>query len=160
MSGNVTRRNISGGEIHNYLLSFFEVVSRSRGVTIRASDKFKSMVLYDQPSRILPVFVNLVNNSIYWLVTSKAENPVVELSVIDNKVVVSDNGPGIDPLDQESLFKLFFTRKTSGGRGVGLYLCKANLLASGHTISYVTDKKFMVLNGANFVLEFKGVVYE
>ncbi|RYD45781.1 MAG: ATP-binding protein, partial [Verrucomicrobiaceae bacterium] len=74
----------------------------------------------------------------------------------DGEVVVADNGPGIDDIDIKRLFTLFFTRKVEGGRGVGLYLCQANLAAGGHQISYVQDNDRMVLPGANFAITFRG----
>lgn len=156
VSGSRTRRTITGKEITEYLKSFFEVVLKSRSIAIEASEDFSSFEIIEQPSRLLPVFVNLVNNSVYWLATSHTKNPRVELAIVDEKIVVSDNGPGIDPLDQESLFKMFFTQKVSGGRGIGLYLCRVNLLAGRHTIEYANEKKFQRLAGANFVIDFKG----
>lgn len=156
VSGVQARRAITGKEIFDYLESFFHVVLKSRGITIGASDSFLRFELVEQPSRLLPIFVNLVNNSIYWLATSRTPSPKVELVTIDEKVVVSDNGPGIDLLDQESLFKIFFTRKVSGGRGIGLYLCRVNLRAGGHSIEYAKERKFQHLSGANFIIDFKG----
>ena len=160
VSGTRTRREISGDEIVTYLRGFFDVVMRNRKVKIAASDEFNRFSIYEQPSRLLPVFVNLVNNSIYWLVTSKTPEPEVLLSVEDKKIVVSDNGPGIDSVDQESLFKMFFTRKSSGGRGIGLYLCRVNLMAGGHTIKFATERKFRKLDGANFVIDLKGADFD
>lgn len=159
VSGTLTRREISGDEILSYLQGFFDVVMRNRKINIEASDGFKGFSIYEQPSRLLPVFVNLVNNSVYWLVTSKTPEPKVLLSVEAEKIVVSDNGPGIDPVDQESLFKMFFTRKSIGGRGIGLYLCRVNLMAGGHSIHFATGRKFQKLNGANFVIELKGASF-
>ena len=159
VSGTRTRREISGEEILSYLQGFFDAVMRNRKITIEASDEFKYFSIYEQPSRLLPVFVNLVNNSVYWLVTSKTPEPKVFLSVENEKIIVSDNGPGIDPVDQESLFKMFFTRKSSGGRGIGLYLCRVNLMAGGHTIHFAKDRNFRKLDGANFVIEFKGASF-
>ncbi|MGM8228924.1 ATP-binding protein [Cellvibrio sp. ARAG 10.3] len=156
ISGSRTRRTITGEEIASYLRSFFESVIKSRNITIEASEDFLRFSITEQPSRLIPVFVNLVNNSVYWLATSRTPQPTIELSVIDEKVVISDNGPGIDPLDQESLFKMFFTRKVSGGRGIGLYLCRVNLMAGGHLIEYSNSRKFQRLSGANFVIDFKG----
>ena len=101
-----------------------------------------------------------MNNSVYWLVNSHVENPEVLLSAGNGKVIVSDNGPGIDPLDQESLFKMFFTRKSSGGRGIGLYLCRVNLMAGGHTIRHLNEPEQQVLSGANFIIDFKGVRFD
>lgn len=156
ISGMRTRRDVTGAEILEYLTRFFSVVANNRKIKIHASKAFEGFSVEEQPSRLLPVFVNLVNNSVYWLVNSHADNPEVYLSVQNGKVVVSDNGPGIDPLDQESLFKMFFTRKSSGGRGIGLYLCRVNLMAGGHSIEYAREKEYRVLPGANFLIDFKG----
>mgnify|MGYP003365427081 CR=1 FL=1 len=156
VSGSKSRRNIHGSEIENYIIKFFDPIIHGRGVKIHSSEAFRSFSIYEQPSRLYPVFVNLINNSVYWLVSSRIVNPEIYLSVVEKKIIISDNGPGINPVDQESLFKMFFTRKSSGGRGIGLYLCRANLMAGGHSIEYANEKKFRVLNGANFVIDFKG----
>ncbi|MBU2766045.1 histidine kinase [Acidithiobacillus ferrivorans] len=156
VSGSRTRRVITGEEIVDYLARFFEVVASNRTIKIHASSAFEAFSIEEQPARLLPVFVNLVNNSVYWLVNSRTASPEVYLSVQDGKVIVSDNGPGIDPLDQESLFKMFFTRKSSGGRGIGLYLCRVNLIAGGHSIEYASERKHHVLSGANFLIDFRG----
>lgn len=156
VSGSIKRRDITGKDIESYIITFFESVVRNRNINIHASDEFRRFSVYEQPSRLYPVFVNLVNNSIYWMVTSQASNPEVYLSICSGKIIISDNGPGINPVDQESLFKMFFTRKSSAGRGIGLYLCRVNLLVGGHTIEYATERKFRPLEGANFVIDFKG----
>ncbi len=156
VSGTGTRKKITGMEIEKYLNLFFDTAFTSRGISFNPTVEFQNFEIEEQPSRILPVFVNLINNSIYWLVNSHTISPKVQISVFEGKIIVSDNGPGIDPLDQESLFKMFFTRKVSGGRGVGLYLCRVNLMAGGHSIDYITDSHKKQLKGANFLIEFKG----
>lgn len=156
VSGNKTRREITGKEIEDYIISFFDSVLRNRIIKIHASKEFRMFSIYEQPSRLYPVFVNLVNNSVYWLVNTQASDPEIYLSTHDGKIIVSDNGPGINPVDQENLFKMFFTRKSSGGRGIGLYLCRVNLMVGGHSIEYATERKFRPLDGANFVIDFKG----
>lgn len=160
ISGARTRRLISGEEILTYLQGFFDTVIRSRAIQITATEEFCRLKVDELPSRLLPVFVNLVNNSVYWLVNSGTGHPQIQLSISEGKVVVSDNGPGIDELDQQNLFKMFFTRKSSGGRGIGLYLCRVNLMAGGHTITYAKESKFKTLNGANFIIDLKGVFFE
>lgn len=160
ISGARTRRLISGEEILTYLQNFFDTVIRSRAIQMSATEEFRRLKVDELPSRLLPVFVNLVNNSVYWLVNSGTEHPRVQLSISEGNVVVSDNGPGIDELDQQNLFKMFFTRKSSGGRGIGLYLCRVNLMAGGHTIAYAKESKFKILNGANFIIDLKGVYFE
>jgi len=159
VSGTKARRLITGREIEDYLNKFFGSVIRNRAITIHASEAFRQFALYEQPSRLYPVFVNLVNNSVYWMVNSHTREPEVFMSVEEERIVISDNGPGINPIDQEHLFKMFFTRKSSGGRGIGLYLCRTNLQAGGHSIAYATERKFRRLDGANFVIDFKGATF-
>ncbi|MGU0056087.1 ATP-binding protein [Enterobacter hormaechei] len=120
------------------------------------TDSFKSMTILDMPSRIYPVFINLINNSLYWVQQSTNEQKIIKLDLINNEVFISDNGPGIDPDDLDQLFTLFFTRKQRGGGGIGLYLSKQNLQASGHKIRYETNKGIHTLSGANLQLSLRG----
>lgn len=156
LSGPRVRRVITGSEIAKYTKEFFGVITNTRNFEVEPTERFLNFSVEEQPSRLLPVFINLINNSAYWLINSRTPKPMVQLDVIDQYVIVSDNGPGIDALDQDQLFKLFFTRKESGGRGIGLYLCRMNLMAGGHSITYATDKKYRPLSGANFIIDFKG----
>ena len=103
------------------------------------------------------MFINLVNNVLYWLTFRDKREILFDL--VEEAVVVADSGPGIDPDDQAMLFRLFFSRRVEG-RGVGLYLCRANLAAGGHTIEYAKDPKHRILEGANFVIRFHGSTYE
>jgi signal transduction histidine kinase len=98
--------------------------------------------------------VNLINNSRYWLHQVERSDRKVLLSTFNERVLISDNGPGIAREDQPDLFRLFFTRR-QGGRGVGLYLCRSNLAAGGHRITYATDEKDRPLPGATFAIEFR-----
>ena len=129
-------------------------------ITLTASEAFKSFRVFDQQSRLYPVFINLVNNSLYWVGTSKNENRQIALDVMDGIVVVSDSGPGVDAEDVDNLFSLFFTRKARGGRGVGLYLSRANLAAGGHRIRYMAPSNDLPLSGATFGIEFRGAEFD
>lgn len=159
LSGPKTRTKITGQGIYEYLVRFFKGKLENQQITFTATEQFLQFSVYDQPARILPVFINLVNNSFYWVEHTKHEQKSVLLQVVNSKIVVSDNGPGVRSEDLEQLFKLFFTRKVRGGRGVGLYLCRANLAASGHSIIYSSGKP-PFLSGANFLIDFKGAKYD
>lgn len=155
MAGRIEPRTISGRYLYDYVSDFFDRILKDNRIRFEASDDFMQFTVFEQPSRLLPVFINLVNNSIYWLINSRIEQPTIILGVKDDQVIVSDNGPGIDEIDVKRLFTLFFTRKVDGGRGVGLYLCQANLAAGGHQISYLQPEDGL-LPGANFAIKFRG----
>lgn len=159
LSGEKLRTHLSGRDIFEYLTRFFGKNLPERSISLEASERFLLFSVYEQPSRIYPVFINLVNNAIYWVQQPRAARRRILLDAQDQQVIVADEGPGVDMDDVKRLFTLFFTRKVRGGRGVGLYLCRANLAAGGHTISYVTDGPHHVLPGANFVIKFTGAEY-
>lgn len=156
MAGRVEARRITGRQIYEYVSDFFSRALKDNGIKFEATDAFQRFFLIEQPSRLLPVFINLVNNSIYWLVNSRTDNPHVLFDVRDDQIIIADNGPGVDSIDVKRLFTLFFTRKIEGGRGVGLYLCHANLASGGHQITYLQAPEERLLPGANFAIKFRG----
>lgn len=160
LSGPTFKVSISGQEIMQYVNKFFGMGLLSKDTTIASSEKFNRFSVFEQPARIFPVFINLINNAAYWVGQRSSGGQRILLDVVEGRVVVGDSGAGVDLADQNHLFSLFFTRKVRGGRGVGLYLCRANLAAGGHTIEYAKEDKFKVLPGANFVMDFKGAVYD
>lgn len=160
LSGPKTRSQISGRQIYDYVGRFFGDSLTQQGIQLEASAAFLKFSVMEQPARIFPVFINLVNNAAYWVRHSPKGEQRISLDVVDSKVVVSDTGPGVDADDIKNLFRLFFTRKMRGGRGVGLYLCRSNLAAGGHSISYETNHRWSSLAGAIFVIDFKAAQYE
>ncbi|SDM64239.1 Signal transduction histidine kinase [Janthinobacterium sp. OK676] len=158
LSGPKTRVRMTGEMIFQYVQRFFKSEFSNENIVFSASKDFLDFSLFEYPARIYPVFINLVNNATYWASHSNSSQKEVLLDIMDEKIVVADSGPGVDEEDLKHLFNLFFTRKVRGGRGVGLYLCKTNLAAGGHSITYATDSQKR-LSGANFILEFKGAKY-
>lgn len=113
------------------------------------------MRIVDVKSRIIPVFVNLLNNALYWVGLS--EYRVIKIGVIDDLVVIANNGPAVDVDDIDKLFQLFYSRRPNGN-GVGLYLSKQNLAVARHKIWYgLEPEQKLIQDGANFVIQFKGM---
>lgn len=160
LAGQRIQRWINGAEIADYLTEFFKPHFAKTRIAFETRSSFRSMRVYDQQSRLYPVFINLVNNSIYWVGTQSEGERRIILDIVGNEAVISDSGPGVDPEDVGSLFSLFFTRKARGGRGVGLYLARANLAAGGHKIRYETARAEMPLKGANFLIAFRGAEFD
>jgi signal transduction histidine kinase len=156
LSGEKVNRKITGQDIYQYVLKYFSELFTEVNVKFIATNAFLQLSLVEQPSRIYPVFVNIVNNAQYWVQKNEENQKQIILDIKDNNVIVSDSGPGVERDDLEQLFTLFFTRKQRGGRGIGLYLCRQNLMAGGHKIRYETQDENKILSGANFVIEFKG----
>lgn len=158
LSGDSRYETLTGRAIYEYVTGFLKNVISSGNVRVEASEAFLKFSVRELPSRVFPVFVNLINNSLYW--TSGRAGALIVLDVVEQKIVISDNGPGVAIDDIPRLFTLFYTTKTRGGRGVGLYLSRSNLASSGHSIYYARDESERLMAGANFVIKFLGATYE
>ncbi|WP_253851874.1 ATP-binding protein [Pantoea sp. OXWO6B1] len=157
LSGEKVRALLTGLDIYTYVNNFFKNKLENDSIYFRCTSDFEKLAIYEQPSRIYPVFINLVNNSRYWVKETETLTKEILFDVKDGIVYVSDTGPGVDMDDVDELFTIFFSKKQRGGRGVGLYLCKQNLAVSGHSIFYETRDEKKILNGANFAIIFKGL---
>lgn len=154
LSGTRLRETISGQDIEKYLQEFFGRQITDRRIELEVTPAFRDTTVVDYPHRIFPVFVNLVNNALYW-VTFATDRKIL-LDRLGSKVYVADSGPGVDPDDVPELFhKIFFTRRI-GGHGVGLYLSRISLEQGRHRIRYA-DPDERILPGANFIIEFQNL---
>ena len=152
IGGYRARETIRGEQIADYIGQFFALIFSSQRVDFTATAAFRSITFRDIPSRIYPVFINLVNNAVYW--TSLAADRKITLDFQKNLAIIADSGPGVDPEDIPRLFELFFSRRRSG-RGVGLYLSRVNLAVAGHKIRYAMPDDPKILGGAKFIIDFK-----
>ena len=141
---------ITGLDVEEYVRRFFGGIFNAEHIDFAATDAFRAMTIVDLPSRIYPTFINLVNNALYWV--GQKSRRIIRLDYRDEKIFVSDSGPGVDEDDVEHLFQMFFTRRHNG-RGIGLYLCRENLRAAGYDIRYAGKDDPHILEGANFIIE-------
>ena len=77
---------------------------------------------------IAQVLENLLTNSVYWVQQGmkrgeERRKVVVELDTRSSVVMVTDNGPGIDPSHGESVFRPYFSMRKRG-KGLGLYIAR------------------------------------
>ena len=154
IGGYRTRETITGAQIADYVQEFFSVAFKDQRIDFFASTEFRQISIVDIPSRIFPVFINLINNAVYW--TSQSEERKIRLDFECGLAVISDTGPGVDIEDVFRIFDIFFSRRRSG-RGVGLYLSRVNLAVAGHKIRYATGDDPTPLDGANFIIDFRRV---
>ncbi len=117
---------LSGEEVRKYLLEVFGDRLKRHDVELIASPAFDKTVVRTFASTLLPTFVNLVDNAIYWVVASKPDIREVTLNADDRGYLVSNSGIGIDPRIADRIFEFGQTTKP-GGRGMGLYLSREAL---------------------------------
>lgn len=103
----------------------------------------KSFSIKVNIGRFIQVLDNLTNNSVYWLkhrLESDSFSPEIRIVIDKPWIYVFDNGRGITPSIEESIFDPFVTTKPKGqGRGLGLFIVRQLLDAIG---CYITlDEK-------------------
>ncbi len=76
-------------------------------------------------SEFQQVIMNLISNAKDAIIESGQKNGQIDISLIDNKVTVIDNGGGIPDDIIERIFESYYTTKEQDkGTGVGLYMSK------------------------------------
>jgi len=146
------KSEINGRRIQEYVQDFLSRLLDSTGVKVSVSDSFSKFQIMEVPAIVLPVFVNIVDNAIYWL--REQPEPMVLLDLKDGVVTICDNGPGIHETQLEEIFEPFFTTKPNG-RGLGLYVARANLERYGHKIWATNVPEYRTLKGACLCISFR-----
>lgn len=105
------------------------------------------------------IIENMIINSTYWLDKIKVNNPCInfELDAVLGKLIIFDNGLGIDKYVEKYIFEEFVTNKPEGdGRGMGLYIVTTLLNEIGATIR-LEDERNEYGNLFKFVITFPEV---
>ncbi|MBM7754086.1 signal transduction histidine kinase [Microbacterium laevaniformans] len=90
--------------------------------------------------KFMQVIDNLIRNSEYWvtrhLLQKHIETGEITVTIDSPRVIVSDNGPGVQPSVEDTLFEPFITMKPmTEGRGLGLFVVSQLLDSEGGSIA-------------------------
>lgn len=121
-----TSIDITGKQIYEFLTKLFQNRLERHNVVLTATKKFLESSKSCYPSSLYPPFINLVDNSIFWLQRNRRETRKIILDADGDNLLIRDNGPGISARDQENIFAMHFSRKP-GGRGMGLHISRETL---------------------------------
>jgi len=128
---------IRGSELRDFLEELFRARLARHNVTLHATKAFANARIVGFPSSFYPVFVNIVDNAIFWL---SQQNPQRERSIkLDERggaLLISDTGPGVNVRDRDAIFEFGFTRKP-GGRGMGLHIGRETLRRVGFDLQLI-----------------------
>lgn len=133
-----SKAHITGEDIFRYLSELLGERMVRHDIKLIATDDFRKVSVEEYVSVLYPPFVNLVDNSFFWL-NSVAAQPggdgkTVRLDFRDGAFVITDNGPGVFPSDRDAIFQSGFSRKP-GGSGLGLYITRTLLHQAGYELS-------------------------
>ena len=146
-----TKKQIKGSEIEDYLLNFFSESFKEENIVCNSTDAFKDSSIYTFESVILPTYINIINNAIYWLRSVNNPQIILDYDSYNDYLIIANNGPSIKETVLEEIFNIFYTRRPKG-RGLGLYLSKDNLESVGLDLWATNDNKYNLLNGASFII--------
>lgn len=126
---------IKGSDILHYVKTLFDVRLKRHDIKLSATEDFAEMRAHGFPSTLYPVFVNIIDNAIFWLKDMQGEKQI-KLDSDGKAFFISNTGPGVHARDYESVFEQGFSRKP-GGRGLGLFISRKALRKEGMDISIV-----------------------
>ena len=121
-----------GADIHTFLSDLFRERFNRHGVQLTGTPAFMQTRIEGYPSSFYPVFVNLVDNAVFWLKDQPVRTITLD-ALPGGELIVRDTGPGIPLRDRESVFELGFSRKP-GGRGMGLHISREVLRKIGYDL--------------------------
>ena len=145
-------KDISGKQIFDYLTKFFENPIKDHSIDFFSTENFSNRVISVKEPVIHTVFINIVNNAIYWLRNSSQKTIKLDYLEDTNEFLILNSGQRIEEHRLGKIFQLFYSNRPNG-RGIGLYLAKQSLTESGFDIYATNDKSYNTLKGACFVIK-------
>jgi signal transduction histidine kinase len=118
----------------------FAEEARRRGIDYRADLRAAPTIVTDG-DRVLQIITNLLANAFRW--TPDGGRVGVELTASNGQVAVAveDTGPGIGKLEQERIFRPFWSRDDAG-TGLGLAIARELAVALGGRIELASEIGF------------------
>lgn len=155
------RETISMTTFVSQLIDHYQSRLEGKGIQITVETSLRGdFSLSINRGKLNQIFENLMLNSQYWVSEALNSKRIKSGSisiVIDRPFIkVFDNGPGVDPAIEDSLFDPFVSGKRSG-RGLGLFIVK-QLLGSENCSIYLLPERNRSRRPYIFQLDFKGAL--
>ena len=143
------RTVFTGAYIKEKIEFFFDKKIKELDVEITSNEDFDNFEFFTFESEVLSVFINIVNNALYWLIP--VQNRKIRFECHNGLILIMNSGLPIPDQDLGRIFTIFFTRRKDG-RGIGLYLAQHSLAAVGYRIFASNAVEHNKLGGACFVI--------
>jgi len=142
------RLAVRRGKASSFARDFYELRGArlfARGIKWQLeSETMRDFEMSFNPGRFNQVLDNLTTNSEYWIEQlhgTKAGKGRITIEINDPEIIFYDNGPGIRPDLEDSVFELFATGKDdTEGNGLGLFITRQLLARDNCSISLATDR--------------------
>lgn len=146
------KTEINGDEIYNDMKLFFQIQLADANIVFEEDDSFRDYQVFGLKSIFSSVFVNIINNAIYWLQSVNERKIKIEYNKDTEEILIMNSGEQIADRHLLDIFTLFFTRRKDG-RGIGLYLAKRSLNSMDMDIYATNNPAYNKLGGACFVIK-------
>lgn len=133
-----TKVIVKGTDIEKYVTGLFHDRMVDRDIKIHVTDKFRQMSVETYPSTLYPVFVNIIDNAIFWVCDRQADREII-LDSSNGSFLISNNGPSIPERDRAAIFERGFSKKP-GGTGLGLFISREILIKEGFSLELATSE--------------------
>jgi len=135
---------------------YYETPLRELNADVDIREIGPPLIVTSSEGILLQLFINLMDNSIYWLKVSKTPEPRIEVLIDGDHgyTIFADNGPGVEEKYIDFIFEPFFSRKGIQGRGLGLYIARQLTDRYEYDLYYLDEKDKWILPGANFKIDF------
>jgi signal transduction histidine kinase len=148
----VVSKEIQCSTIFDYLMKFFSNKLKVGGVEIIATESFSNHIITVKEPVIHTVFINIINNALYWVRNSKEKTILLDYWPDTEEILIINSGQKIEEHRLAKIFELFYSNRPNG-RGIGLYLAKESLNENYFDIYATNDKNYNQLKGACFVIK-------
>jgi len=150
------RKELRLSDVINTVRRYYETPIRKTKVHMHIEEVGPPLTITSSEGVLLQLFINLMDNSIYWLRISETAHPKIQVLIDGEKesVIFADNGPGVEQKYLDYIFEPFFSTKGLQSRGLGLYIARQLTDKCRYDLYYVEKKTDQILPGANFRIDF------
>lgn len=142
---------------------FYSDRFRESGISFILSENLVDFTLRMNRGRLTQIVDNLVLNSEYWLTEAfqagNVVHPQITVSAKAPYIQIFDNGPGVDPTVERTLFQPFVSTKPKNqGRGLGLFIVQQLLDSMGGRLTLLPERN---AHGRRYIfqLDLSGVTH-
>jgi signal transduction histidine kinase len=146
------------------IISFYSERFASHSIKAQIVEPITDFRVTINRGKLTQIMDNILLNSEYWLREAirrqEIENPLINIEIGSPYVIIYDNGWGIDPSIEGSLFQPFTTMKPKDvGRGLGLFIVRELLDSSGCRIFLLPERNHLNRR-YKFQIDLSGIINE
>lgn len=150
------KRQLRVSDYMKKVLAIYKRTLKDNDIDVDVNEVGSPLMAKCTDADILQLLINLLDNSVYWLIADRLSDRRIEITLDGTRCVMifSDNGPGIKEEDVPYIFEAFYSGKGEDGRGLGLYISKKLMERNDYSIELADSKNDKILSGANFLVSF------